>query len=51
MTFSGTATDDENLANVEIRFRNTTTRRGAGLRRHLGDRATRRLVPRSPPPT
>ncbi len=26
MTFSGTATDDENLANVEIQIRNTTTR-------------------------
>ena len=26
MTFSGTATDDENLANVEIQLRNTTTR-------------------------
>ncbi len=26
ITFSGTATDDENLANVEIRLQNTTTR-------------------------
>lgn len=26
MTFSGTATDDENLANVEIQLRNSTTR-------------------------
>jgi hypothetical protein len=26
MTFSGTATDDENLANVEIQIRNSTTR-------------------------
>ncbi len=45
LSFSGTATDDEGLANVEVSFRNSTTGEIARRRRDLG-RAELGLVPR-----